>query len=148
LYLDSSPAPLLWAGFLVEDKVLAKETQTPLYAALLDVSVAECFFLDMVHKLSYDRWCSKSIDHCAEDIGLSRSGMIKMRRRLLVRSLLKKNMRGHLKVTPVLAVLRDNCRPGVVAAYVAAWLRFKARQATAPVRHYVGLARASRGYSL
>jgi hypothetical protein len=48
----------------------------------------------------------------------------------------------------VLAVLRDNCRPCVLAAYVAAWLRFKARQATAPVRHYVGIIRVSRNYSL
>jgi hypothetical protein len=47
-----------------------------------------------------------------------------------------------------LAVLRDNCRPCVVAAYVAAWLRFKARQVTAPVRHYVGIIRLSRKYSL
>jgi hypothetical protein len=47
----------------------------------------------------------------------------------------------------VLAELRDNCRPGVLG-YVAAWLRFKARQATAPVRHYVGIIRVSRKYSL
>ena len=47
-----------------------------------------------------------------------------------------------------LAVGLNTCRPCVLAGYVAAWMRFKTRQATAPVRHYVGLARASRRYSI
>jgi hypothetical protein len=85
---------------------MTKQTATPLYATLLydvrkqlAVSVAEYFYLDMVHKLSYDRWCTKSLEHCAEDIGITKRGLVKMRDRLLERGLLKKNIRGYLKVT-------------------------------------------------
>lgn len=80
--------------------------ETPLYATLLydvrkqlDISIAEYFFLDMVYHLSYDRWCSKSIQNCAEDMGMQKRGMIYMRDRLIERGLLKKNKQGFLKVT-------------------------------------------------
>lgn len=86
---------------------MARQNATPLYATLLydvrkalDVSVAEYMYLDMVHKLSYDRWCSKSLEHCGDDIGITKRGMLKMRDRLIERGLLKKNVVGHLKVTP------------------------------------------------
>ena len=83
-----------------------KQTESPLYATLLygvrkklNVSVTEYFYLDMVHKLSYNRWCIKSLEHCAADIGISKRGLIKLRDRMLERGLLEKNLRGHLKVT-------------------------------------------------
>ena len=79
---------------------------TPLYATLLydvrkelDISISEYFYLDMVHKLSYDRWCSKSLENCASDMGITKRGLIKLRDRLLASGLLKKNAKGHLKVT-------------------------------------------------
>jgi len=82
------------------------QNETPLYATLLydvrkklDISVAEYFYLDMVHKLSYNRWCIKSLEHCAEDIGVSKFGLLKLRNRLIERGLIEKNLRGHLKVT-------------------------------------------------
>lgn len=85
---------------------MKNQNETPLYATLLydvlkklDVSIAEYFYLDMVHKLSYDKWCYKSLDNCANDINISKRGLIKMRDRLITRGLLKKNIRGHLKVT-------------------------------------------------
>ena len=81
--------------------------ETPLYATLLyhvlyklDISIAEYFYLDMVHKLSYQRWCTKSLANCASDMNISRIGLIKLRNRLLERGLLQKNTKGHLKVTP------------------------------------------------
>lgn len=85
---------------------MKNQNETPLYATLLyhvikelDVSIAEYFYLDMVHKLSYDKWCYKSLDNCANDMNISKRGLIKMRDRLIDRGLLKKNLRGHLKVT-------------------------------------------------
>lgn len=80
--------------------------ETPKYATLLydvlevlDVSISEYFYLDMVHKLSYNRWCIKSIEHCASDMRISKRGLIKMRDRLTKRGLIKKNIKGHVKVT-------------------------------------------------
>lgn len=85
---------------------MKSQNETPLYATLLydvrkglDVSVTEYFYLDMVHKLSYNRWCIKSLEHCAIDIGISKRGLIKLRDRLLDRGLLEKNRKGNLKVT-------------------------------------------------
>lgn len=78
----------------------------PLYATLLyevrkelDISIAEYFFLDMVHKLSYQRWCSKSIQKCADDMGITKKGLILMRTRLINKELLEKNEQGFLRVT-------------------------------------------------
>ncbi len=80
--------------------------QTPIYATLLyevlkelEVSISEYFYLDMVHKLSYQRWCIKSLDNCAEDMRISKRGLIKLRDRLITRGLLEKNAQGHLRVT-------------------------------------------------
>ena len=82
------------------------QNETPLYATLmydvlkkLDLSIAEYFYLDMIHKLSYQRWCIKSLDNCAKDMNISKRGLIKMRDRLINKDLIQKNFRGHLKVT-------------------------------------------------
>lgn len=83
-----------------------ERTTTPLYATLLygvikelDLSIAEYFYLDMVHKLSYQRWCIKSLANCAYDMNISKFGLLKMRDRLLSTDLLEKNAKGHLRVT-------------------------------------------------
>lgn len=82
------------------------KNQTPLYATLLyevreklDISWLEYIYLDMVYHLSQDGWCYKSLDNSAQDMGISRVGLIKMRKRLIERNLLRKNIRGHVKPT-------------------------------------------------
>lgn len=71
------------------------EQTVPKYATLLyevrkqlDISIAEYFYLDMVYHLSHDGWCYKSYDNIAEDMGISRIGVMKMRDRLTDRGLL------------------------------------------------------------
>lgn len=80
--------------------------QTPRYATLLydvrahlNISWAEYVYLDMVHKLSYGQWCVKSLDNCGKDLGVTKRGVSKMKERLIKRGLLKRNVKGHLKVT-------------------------------------------------
>jgi len=80
--------------------------ETPKYATLmydvldvLEVSISEYFYLDMVQKLSYNRWCIKSIENCANDMRISKRGLIKMRERLIEKGLLQKNIKGYTKVT-------------------------------------------------
>lgn len=102
--------------------------QSPLYATLfydarekLNISIAEYFYLDMIHKLSYNRWCIKSLENCAYDMGISKRGLMKMRDRLIDRGYLQKNDSGGLKVTQTyieVAVNKvhpvDNFRAGAV----------------------------------
>ena len=80
--------------------------ETPKYAMLdyavrkeLDISIAEYWYIDMVHHLSYNRWCIKSLENIAEDMGIGKMGVYKMRDRLIERGLIKKNLRGHTKTT-------------------------------------------------
>lgn len=85
---------------------MGNQHESPLYATLmydvlkkLDLSIAEYFYLDMVHKLSYQRWCIKSLDNCAADMNISKRGLIKLRDRLIDQGLIEKNAKGHLRVT-------------------------------------------------
>lgn len=94
---------------------MKQENETPLYATLmyevlkkLGVSIAEYFYLDMIHKLSYQRWCIKSLDNCAKDMNISKRGLIKMRDRLIKEGLIEKNTKGHLRVTPKYTVVAVN----------------------------------------
>lgn len=80
--------------------------ETPRYAVvhydvrrMLNVTFIEYIYLDMVYKLSYNGWCYKSLENSAEDLGLTKRGMLKMKNRLVERKLLKKNSDGHLRVT-------------------------------------------------
>lgn len=83
------------------------ESETPRYATLqydtresLCVSWAELVFLDMVQKLSIRQpWCTKSLSSCGKDLGVTKRGVMKMRDRLIEKGLLKKNVKGHLRVT-------------------------------------------------
>lgn len=63
----------------------------------LDISIPEYWLLDMVYQLSRDGWCYKSLQSIADDMKMSKRGIIKMRNRLIERGLLKKNIKGHLK---------------------------------------------------
>lgn len=85
---------------------MKEQTEIPKYATLLydvrkqlGITWAEYVYLDMVHKLSYERWCIKSLDNCGKDLGITKRGVSKMKERLINRDLLKKNIKGHLKVT-------------------------------------------------
>ena len=82
--------------------------ETPLYATLLyevrkqlDISWLEYVYLDMVYHLSKDGWCYKSIDNSALDMGISRVGLIKMRKRLIDKKLLVKNIKGYVKTSVI-----------------------------------------------
>jgi hypothetical protein len=82
------------------------QNETPLYATLLyevrkqlDITWIEYVYLDMVYHLSKDGWCYKSLDNCSEDLGIDRSNVYKMRKRLIAKGLLKKNIKGHVKTT-------------------------------------------------
>lgn len=63
----------------------------------LDISINEYWYLDMVYQLSRDGWCYKSLQSIADDMKLSKQGVVKMRDRLIQRGLIKKNIKGHVK---------------------------------------------------
>lgn len=63
----------------------------------LELSINEYWLLDMVYQLSRDGWCYKSLSSIAQDMRLTKNGVVKMRDRLIERGLLKKNIKGHLK---------------------------------------------------
>jgi len=76
---------------------MGQQTETPLYATLLygirkqlDITWNEYVYLDMVYHLSKDGWCYKSLDNVASDLGMVKSGVQKMRNRLIEKGLLKK----------------------------------------------------------
>ena len=78
----------------------------PRYATLLydvikqlDISIAEYFYLDMVYHLSHSGWCYKSLDSIAKDMNMAKSGVVKLRDRLIGKKLIKKSVKGHVKTT-------------------------------------------------
>lgn len=85
---------------------MKQQTETPLYATLLyevrkklDITWIEYVYLDMVYHLSKDGWCYKSLENCGQDLGLDRSNVYKMRKRLIARGLLVKSLKGHVKTS-------------------------------------------------
>lgn len=80
----------------------------------LGVSISEYFYLDMVHQLSHNRWCVKSVENAAQDMGITARGLRKMRTRLIVLGFLERNIKGHLKTTNAyFALVVDNSSRGV-----------------------------------
>lgn len=84
----------------------SQDSVTPRYATLLydvlqklDISIAEYFYLDMVYHLSHDGWCFKSLSSIAHDMKMERTGIVKLRDRLIEKELIKKNIKGHVKTT-------------------------------------------------
>lgn len=82
------------------------KNDTPLYATLLysvihelDISIAEYFYLDMVYHLSHGGWCYKSLENIAKDMNMAKSGVVKLRDRLIEKGLIKKSVKGHVKTT-------------------------------------------------
>lgn len=81
--------------------------ESPRYATLLydvrkalDISVNEYFYLDMVYFLSRKTgWCFKALSEVASDMGMEKSGVLRMRDRLIERKLLERNAKGHVRTT-------------------------------------------------
>lgn len=89
---------------------MKQQNETPLYATLLyevrrklDITWIEYVYLDMVYHLSKDGWCYKSLENCGKDLGLDRSNVYRMRKRLISKGLLKKSIKGHVKTTVMYA---------------------------------------------
>lgn len=86
---------------------MKNERETPLYATLqyaarrdLGINWNEYIYLDMVQKLHiHQSWCTKSLESCAYDIGITKRGVSKMKERLISIGLLERNVAGHLRVT-------------------------------------------------
>ena len=102
----SAPSTLIgWELFyLYERGYMAKSQTVNKYAHLeyrvlheLDISINEYWYLDMVYQLSRDGWCYKSLQSVADDMKLSKQGVVKMRDRLIQRGFIKKNIKGHVK---------------------------------------------------
>lgn len=87
---------------------MKQQTDSPLYATVfyearkrLEVSWNEYIYLDMVQKLHiHQKWCTKSLESCAKDLGITKRGVSKMKERLIEKGLLERNIKGSLRVTP------------------------------------------------
>ena len=80
--------------------------ETPKFAHLqysvlheLDISIAEYWYLDMIYQLSRQGWCNKRLDNIAEDMRVTRRGVIVMRDRLIERGLIIKGVANRVKTT-------------------------------------------------
>lgn len=72
------------------------------YSALkdLDISISEYFFVDMVCQLCKKYgWCNKSIDNIANDMNMSRRGVISIRDRMIKKGLVIKGKANRLRVS-------------------------------------------------
>lgn len=87
---------------------MRSQNETPLYATLhygvrkiLEISIAEYYYLDMVYHLSHNDkgYCYKSLESIADDMGITKMGVVKMRDRLINRGYVKKNIKGNVKTT-------------------------------------------------
>jgi hypothetical protein len=76
---------------------------TVLYSVLkeLKVSVQEYVYLDMVYYLSRNGWCYKSLQNCADDLGIHKSTLYYLRGRLVKRGLLEINAKKQVRTTDV-----------------------------------------------
>ena len=63
----------------------------------LGISIGEYFYLEMIYHLSHSGWCYKSLDNIADDMGITKRGLLKLRDRLIDRGLVVKNDKGWVK---------------------------------------------------
>lgn len=65
----------------------------------LEISINEYWYLDMVYQLSDHgkSWCYKSLENIAQDMRLTKNGVIKMRDRLIHRHLIEKGLNGRVR---------------------------------------------------
>lgn len=83
---------------------MKQQTETPKFAHLqyavlkeFKMSPAEYWYLDMIYYLSRDGWCYKSLVHIAEDMNMTKTGVVKLRDRLIDKGLVIKNRKGYVK---------------------------------------------------
>lgn len=68
----------------------------------LDISISEYFFIDMISQLCKKYgWCNKSISNIADDMNMSRRGVILIRDRMIKRGLIIKGKSNRLKVSEI-----------------------------------------------
>ena len=65
----------------------------------LEITIPEYWYLDMVYQLSRDKWCYKSLEHIAEDMRMTKNGVMKMRDRLTDRELIVKGRAGKVRTS-------------------------------------------------
>lgn len=63
----------------------------------LGISIGEYFYLEMIYHLSHSGWCYKSLENIADDMGITKMGLMKLRDRLIDRGLVVKNDKGWVK---------------------------------------------------
>lgn len=83
---------------------MKQQTARPRFATLqyevlkeLDITVAEYFYLDMVYYLSRDGWCYKSLESIADDMNMSKPGIVRLRDRLIEKGLINKDRKGRVR---------------------------------------------------
>lgn len=88
--------------------MVKQQDEVPLYATLLygvrkqlGITITEYYYVDMVYHLSRNErgWCYKSLDLIAEDMGMHKNGVIKLRDRMIARGLIKKSIKGYVRTT-------------------------------------------------
>lgn len=94
-----------WLAFFIT-KPRRDLVKRPKYAHLyydvlheLDISIAEYFLMDMIYQLCRGGWSRKRLEYIAQDMNISRLGVMKMRDRLITKGLLEKGVGSRLKTT-------------------------------------------------
>lgn len=65
----------------------------------LEISIPEYWYLDMVFQLSRFGWCNKKLDNVAEDMRMSKRGVMKLRDRLIEKELLLKGVGNRVRTS-------------------------------------------------
>lgn len=85
---------------------MKQQEVVPLYAHLqydvlhkLEITISEYWYLDMIYQLSRDKWCYKSLDNIANDMRMTKNGVVKMRDRLTGRGFIVKGRAGKVRTS-------------------------------------------------
>lgn len=65
----------------------------------LEITINEYWYLDMVYQLSRGGWCYKSLDNIAQDMRLTKNGVVKIRDRLTERGFIVKGRANRVKTS-------------------------------------------------
>jgi hypothetical protein len=97
---------------------MKQQIETPKFAHLqygvlkqFKMSPAEYWYLDMIYYLSRDGWCYKSLEHIAQDMNMTKNGVVKLRDRLVEKGLVIKNRKGYVKSSVMYNKVYLNDRP-------------------------------------
>lgn len=67
----------------------------------LEISIAEYWYLDMVFQLSRFGWCNKKLENIAEDMRISKRGVMKLRDRLIEKKLIIKGVGNKVRTSEI-----------------------------------------------